>query len=90
MFDPPRATMNVFPPFWKDAYKLKEAVGDSRDEDYFHDISIVEFFSKSDFGGLLGVGSGFCTADTASEDDGVVNEWIALSGQEIGFGKLCE
>ena len=80
--------MDVFPSFWKDAYELEKAVGDSRDENYFHDISIIEFFSKSDFRGLLGMGSGFCAADATSEDDCVVYEWISLPSQEVGFGEL--
>ena len=73
MFDPPRATMDVFPSFREDTYELEESMGDSRDEDYFHDISVIEFFSKSDFRGLLSVSSGFCAADAASEDYCVIH-----------------
>jgi hypothetical protein len=44
MFDPARATVDVFPAFGENAYELKESVRNAGDESYFDDISIVEFF----------------------------------------------
>ena len=78
MFDPARAAMDVFPSFREDTYELEESVGNAWDESYFDNISIIEFFPKSDFGGLLGVGSGFRAADSTGEDDCVVDEWISF------------
>ena len=71
--------MDVFPAFGKDAYELEEAVRNTGDQIDFDDISVVEFLSQADFGGLLSVGSGFGTSDAAGEDDGIVDERIAFS-----------
>jgi len=45
MFDPAGAAMDVFPPLGKDTNELEESMGDAWDESYFHDISVIEFFS---------------------------------------------
>lgn len=91
-FDPDSAAKDMLPRFGEDAYELEKAVGDTWDESDFDVISFI----KGVFGGeeaeflSLDELAVFCLADAACEDDCVVDEGVALAGQEKGFGEFGE
>lgn len=80
MLDPARATVDVFPAFREYAHELEEAMRDAGDERYLNDVAVVELLAQAGGRGLCGVQGGFGAADAACEDDGVVDQGVALPG----------
>lgn len=90
--DPTGASKNVFPAFWKDGDELNKPMRDSRNESDFNVVLLIEFsggfFEANLLTFLKKVELGHTQA--ASKDDGIVNQRIPFTGQEIGLWEFGE